>query len=127
MSHSLSILAGDVSLSAELNNSPTAEAILDLLPLETAANRWGDEFYFEIPVETELEPGAEAEVEVGAIAFWPPGNAFCIFFGPTPASRGSMPCAASPVNVVGQMIDDVHTLRSMPDGTHIHVEATCDN
>ena len=75
------ITAGKVSLPAELNESATAKKIWKALPLEAAASRWGDEIYFEIPVVAEEEDGAQEVVEVGALAYWPVGHAFCIFFG----------------------------------------------
>ena len=78
----ITITAGDISMTAELNDSPTAQAILQALPLENKANIWGDEIYFSIPVQVDEEPNAKAEVEVGTLAYWPPGNAFCIFYGP---------------------------------------------
>ena len=85
----LRITAGPVTVTAELNDSPTARLLWEALPIDGKANRWGDEIYFSIPVDADEEPDARAAVEVGEIAFWPPGNAFCIFWGPTPASRGS--------------------------------------
>ena len=80
------ISAGDVSLPAELDDKPTAQQIWEALPIEGRANVWGDEIYFGIPVKAEQEPDARDEVEVGELGYWPPGSAFCIFFGPTPAS-----------------------------------------
>ena len=81
------IVAGTVTMEAELNASETATLIWNALPIEAAGQTWGDEIYFGIPVRAREEKDAQAVVEMGAIAFWPPGNAFCIFFGPTPASR----------------------------------------
>ncbi|MDW8069796.1 MAG: cyclophilin-like fold protein [Anaerolineae bacterium] len=116
------ITAGDVSLLAELNESETARRIWELLPIEGRANTWGDEIYFEIPLRMGSEPGARAEVEVGELGYWPVGHAFCIFFGPTPASTGNEPRAYSPVNVVGRILGDATRLRAVPDGAPVHVE-----
>jgi hypothetical protein len=80
----------------------TARAIWDALPLEARASTWGDEIYFSIPVDAEAEDPWEV-VEMGDLGYWPPGSAFCIFFGPTPASRGDEIRPASPVNVVGRI------------------------
>lgn len=110
-------------LRATLNESATAEAIYNALPLEATATRWGDEFYFGIPVTLAEAADAQDEVAVGALAYWPPGNAFCIFFGPTPVSRGSEPRAYSPVNHVGQLLDDVAPLRSIRSGATVKVTA----
>jgi len=87
---------------AEMLDTPTGRAIYEALPLRENVNRWGDEFYFGIPVHAELEPAARAEVREGDLAYWPTMPAFCIFFGPTPVSTGSTPVAASPVNVFWQ-------------------------
>jgi hypothetical protein len=121
---SIRISAANVALIAELNDSPTAQAIWEALPLECTAQRWGDEIYFEIPVKSEQEPQARSDMAVGEIAYWPPGNAFCIFFGPTPASRGKQPRAASPVNPVGHIVGDATQFRAVQDGEKIRIELT---
>lgn len=96
-------------------SSETRRALADALPVEGRAARWGDELYFDVPVDVDLEPNARAEVEPGTIAYWPQGPALCLFWGPTPASTGSEPRAASPVNVVARL-DDVSALSALPDG-----------
>ena len=116
------ITAGDVSLTATLNDSPTAQALLDALPIEEFSNRWGEEIYFTVPIDAEEEPDARAAVEVGTIAFWPPGNAFCIFWGPTPASSGAQPVAASPVNVLGQIDGDATLFGGVASGARVRIE-----
>lgn len=122
MADSIRIRAGDVSLVAELNDSPTAAAILDALPIEASGNRWGDEIYFSIPVQEKAAPEARADMEVGEIAYWPSGTAFCIFFGPTPASSGDRPRAASPVNPIGRVVGRVEALKAVPDGATVLLE-----
>ncbi len=119
----ITITAGKIRAEAELNDSPTAEAIWRALPIEGRANTWGDEIYFEIPVEQEGAPEARAEVEVGELGYWPPGAAFCIFFGRTPASRGDKPRAASPVNPLGRIVGDATVFRSVPDGEKVRLQA----
>lgn len=116
------ITAGDVSLTATLNDSPTAQALLEALPIEEFSNRWGEEIYFTVPIDAEEEPDARAAVEVGTIAFWPPGNAFCIFWGPTPASSGAQPVAASPVNVLGQIDGDATLFGGVASGARVRIE-----
>jgi len=111
-----------MSVTAELNDSSTARLLWDALPIDGKANRWGDEIYFAIPVDADEEPESRAEVEVGTIAFWPPGNAFCIFWGPTPASRGSQPVAASPVNVLGKIDGDAAQFERVASGTRVRLE-----
>jgi hypothetical protein len=109
-----------------LDESPeTRRAIADALPIDGQATRWGDELYFRIPVDVDAEPTARAEVEPGTIAYWPSGNALCLFWGPTPASAGTEPRAASPVNVVAR-IDDPSPLSDLPDGAGATVRVTTD-
>jgi len=106
-------------LSAE---SPrTAQAVWEALPLEAGANTWGDEIYFSIPVEVEAEDPREV-VDLGDLGYWPPGNAFCIFFGPTPASRGDEIRPASPVNVFGRVTGDPKVFRKVRAGERVRVE-----
>lgn len=95
------IKVGGAELDAELFDTETARAVFDALPLETAFNTWGDEFYFEVPVKRPLDDTATTKVKVGDIGYWPPGSALAIFFGPTPMSTGDEPVPASEVNLVG--------------------------
>lgn len=117
----ITISAGDVSMPAELNDSPTAQQIWEALPIEGRANTWGDEIYFEIPVVAGQEPDARADVEVGELGYWPAGHAFCIFFGPTPASTGERPRAASPVNILGHVLGDATQFRAVRAGTRVRI------
>ncbi len=112
----ISIQAGSVEMRAELNEDPTAQQIWEALPIEGRANIWGDEIYFSIPVKAGGEPDARADVEVGELGYWPPGNAFCIFYGPTPVSTGSKPRAASPVNILGMVDGDATVFRAVRNG-----------
>jgi hypothetical protein len=116
------ITAGDVSLEAELNDSPTARLVWEVLPVEGTANVWGEEIYFKIPVEASQASDAREEVEVGELGYWPTGRAFCIFFGPTPVSTGERPRAYSPVNVLGRVLGDAKQLRAVGQGTTVRVE-----
>ena len=117
------ITAGDVSLEADLNESATAKRLLEALPITGRGNRWGDEIYFSIPVEADEDPAARADMQVGEIAYWPPGSAFCIFWGPTPASSGSEPRAASPVNPVGKIDGDATQFGTVTSGAKVTIEA----
>jgi hypothetical protein len=120
------ISAAGISLPAELHATLTAQKIWEALPLEGIANTWGDEIYFEIPVEIAQEPEARAEVDVGTLGYWPPGNAFCIFFGRTPASADERPRAASPVNIFGRIIGDATQFRTVQSGALVHIEQSND-
>ena len=122
MSNEIRIVVGDIWLRAELNDSPTARAILKALPVAGSGNRWGEEIYFEIPVDEPLDTDATEEVAVGEIGYWPPGKALCIFFGPTPVSTGNEPRAASPVNRIGKVLDEVRVLTASPHGAEVRIE-----
>ena len=101
-------------------NPKTTQAIWDALPFEARANTWGDEIYFSIPVNVEAE-NPKKVVKLGDLGFWPPGNAFCIFFGPTPASKGDDIRPASPVNVFGRVEGNPRVFKSVSSGDLIKV------
>jgi hypothetical protein len=117
----IKITAGTVSAQATLNDSRTARSIWDALPIEAKAQTWGDEIYFAIGVD-EAEDSAKAVVELGDLGYWPPGHAFCIFFGPTPASQGNEIRPASPVNVVGRVTGDATTFKRVKSGARVVIE-----
>ena len=121
MTTALRIIAGSVSVHATLDDSRTGRAIAEALPIEAAAQTWGDEIYFSIPVLLP-EDGAREVVERGDLGYWPPGRAFCIFFGPTPASRGEECRPASPVNVFGRVEGDSTVFRGVRAGTRVRLE-----
>jgi hypothetical protein len=109
---------GDVKAVVSDENPKTADAIWSALPLKGSANRWGDEIYFSVPVSLR-EENARAEVEVGSLAFWPPGNALCIFFGATPASQHGEPRAYSPVNVFAKIVGDANVFKKVKDNDEV--------
>ena len=117
------ITAGQVSVEARLNDSTTATAIWERLPLEAKGETWGDEIYFDIGVRAAPESPREI-VERGDLAYWPPGQAFCIFFGPTPMSRGDEIRPASAVNVVGRIVGDPAVFKKVRAGTRVRLERT---
>jgi hypothetical protein len=116
------ITAGQTTIRAELNDTATARAIAGVLPIKASANRWGAEIYFSIDVQVPAEAGARDVVEAGELAYWPPRQAFCIFFGRTPASRGNEIRAASAVNIIGRIQDAATALNAVPDGASVVVE-----
>lgn len=114
--------AGDVTAEIVAEKNPrTAEAIWKALPINGTVNRWGEEIYFAVSVKAPEENSQEV-VEIGDLAYWPPGSCFCIFFGATPASKGNLPRAASPVNVFGKVTMDARTLTKVKTGEKIKVE-----
>lgn len=118
----IQITVGNVVLDAVLNDTPTARKMAAVLPLDLPFNTWGDEIYFEIPVAAEADETAQEEVAVGDLGYWPSGRAFCIFFGPTPMSRGGKIIPASAVNVIGRVTGDVTRLKGVMDAGRILVK-----
>ena len=121
MERRIRIKAGAVEVAAELNSTGTAQAIWDALPISGRGNRWGEEIYFSIPVNLEAE-NAQEVVATGDLGYWPPGTAFCIFFGPTPMSRGEEIRPASPVNVFGKVVGDATVLKQVASGAEITID-----
>ncbi len=119
--HKIRMTAGEVTATAVLNETKTAEAIWEALPLQARANTWGDEIYFAIPVQLD-EENAQGVVNLGDVGYWPPGHAFCIFFGRTPVSRGNEIRPASPVNVFGSVEGDARVFTRVANGAKIVIE-----
>ena len=115
------IAAGDVSTAATLSDTTTADRIWEALPIEARANTWGDEIYFAIPVFVD-EEDAQDVVGLGDLGYWPPGHAFCIFFGPTPMSRGNEIRPASPVNVFGHIDGDAKVFTRVHGGAKVVIQ-----
>jgi uncharacterized protein len=122
MGRKIRIITGELKVEAELNDSKTAQLIWDSLPIESNNNLWGEEIYFGIPVEAGQERGAREVVSAGELGYWPTGHAFCIFFGPTPASRGDEIRAASAVNIIGKMVSDPKVFLKAKEGAKILLE-----
>ncbi len=120
MPRTIHITAGNVTMDATLNETATASEIWDALPITARANIWGDEIYFAIPVHRD-EENAKATVGLGDLGYWPPGNAFCIFYGPTPMSRGDEIRPASPVNIVGKVVGDAKAFKQVSSGTKVTI------
>ena len=118
----IKITLKEITIHAELFDTPCANAVANILPVEVRPNEWGDEFYFTIPVETPLDETATKKVKAGDIAYWPPGNALAIFFGPTPLSSGIDPVPASEVNLVGRITGDAALLRKAKGAVKIEIE-----
>ncbi|MEE8363337.1 MAG: cyclophilin-like fold protein [Dehalococcoidia bacterium] len=115
------IRAGDVTVDATLDDSATAGLVWEALPIIASATTWGDEIYFQVPVSAQEDETARETVEMGAIGYWPPGSALCLFFGPTPMSRGDEIRPASPVNVLGMIDGDATALRAVSSGERVEI------
>ena len=122
MPSNIVITAGSIRLEAQLNDTFTAKAISNILPITAAANTWGDEIYFSMPITLELEDGQEV-VELGDLGYWPPGRAFCIFYGLTPASQGDEIRPASAVTIIGKVQGDVTALKQIGGGEQVVIDA----
>ena len=122
MGKKIRILVSELKVEAELNESKTAQLTWEALPIEGKANLWGEEIYFAIPVKTGLEQRAREVVSAGELGYWPTGHAFCIFFGPTPASQGEEIRAASRVNIIGKVLSDPKVFRKVKEGSKITLE-----
>jgi hypothetical protein len=117
------ILAENIRLEGKLNDTPTAQALAEALPIEGQAQRWGDEIYFSVPqVVQELDDTAATEVQVGDIGYWPPSRALCLFFGLTPSSLPGQIRPASAVNLVGRLEGDPCCLAEVPEDAMVRVE-----
>lgn len=117
------ITVGEVALEAELNDTATAAKIGAALPIRTSFSTWGDEIYFSIPVDAELDDSAQEVVEIGDLGYWPPGSAFCIFFGLTPVSEPGRIMPASAVNVIGKVAGDATLFKQAMRAREVVLEA----
>ena len=117
----ISIKAGAIQLQARLNSTRTAGALLEILPVKAKVSTWGNEIYFDVPLNMQIEDGREV-VDMGDVAYWPNGPSLCLFFGRTPASRGNEIRAASAVTVLGRIVGDPKILKSVKSGIEVTVE-----
>lgn len=122
MGNKIRIAAGAIEAEAELNETQTAQAIWQALPIKGRVSLWGDEVYFSVPVNLQLEDGQEV-VSIGDLGYWPDGSAFCIFFGRTPASQGDEIRPAGPVTLFGKIIGDATMFNKVAAGTRITVRS----
>jgi hypothetical protein len=104
------------------DETDTVTQLLGALPLETVVNRWGEEIYFDVPISSDLEKDARAEMDIGEVAFWPTGSALAVFFGPTPASTNGRPRAYSDCNIVGRILEEPARLTKIAPGTRVRIE-----
>ena len=123
MSRGIRIRFGDVTVEGQLNESPTAALIGEALPIEGEGHRWGEEIYFTIPVQAPLDDTAREVVERGDVGYWPPGQALCVFFGPTPVSKSDDIRAASAVNIVGTITGDLQVFKKAREGSIMRLES----
>lgn len=118
----ISISWGSHELTAEIDDTPTGKKLLESLPIESWANTWGDEVYFEVPFRADKEPGARQVVDPGTVCYWVEGNCLALPFGPTPISQGDECRLAAEVNILGRIIGNPRVLESVAQGDTIRVE-----
>ena len=116
------ITVGELSMHAQLNDTPTAKMVAAALPLKTGFSTWGDEIYFTIPVNAQLDESAKEVVEMGELGYWPTGKAFCVFFGPTPMSEPGKIVPASAVNIIGKVIGDATKFKAVMNEDEVRLE-----
>jgi hypothetical protein len=116
----INIQFNNLSFEGILNDSNTSNLIWDSLPINSSASTWGDEIYFSIPVSDD-EDNPKEVVELGELGYWPPGNAFCIFFGLTPASSEGEIRPASPVNILGNIVGELDALKKVSSGESVKI------
>ncbi|MGO8819912.1 MAG: cyclophilin-like fold protein [Desulfomonilaceae bacterium] len=119
----IKINIGKMSMAAELNDSATARKILDALPFSTTFSTWGDEIYFSIPIDSPLDETAKEVVAIGDLGYWPPGSAFCIFFGMTPMSSTGKIMPASAVNIIGKILGNPADFKKVMRESKVTVES----
>ncbi len=112
----------DVRVDLELDDRQapkTVQAILEKLPIEVKINRWGDELYTDpMPVKVK-EENARSNVDLMDVAYWPQGQALCLFFGPTPISKGDEIKPYSPVNIIGKILSKENIAKHVDDSTSV--------
>ena len=110
-----------LTLEAELSDTPTAKAVLAKLPYEARVMTWGEEVYFDVPVETPREKDARAVVTPGEVAYWPDGPCIALGYGRTPISKGDETRLASPCNIFGKLLGDAKSLAKVKAGAKVTV------
>ena len=121
MAKKIKIIVGELEVLAELNDSETASAIWKKLPLEAKGEFWGDEIFLNVGLAMDSEDPRET-VQEGDLGFWPPGNAFCIFYGPTPTSREGEIRPYSPVNIIGRVLGDARVFKTVKEVNKVRIE-----
>ena len=116
------VRAGGAAFEIALDETPTAQALVDVLPFESVAQTWGEELYFEAPLSADLEPDARQTVEPGTACFWVEGSALALPYGRTPISgKDGKPKLVSRCNVLGRVVGDAQALAKVKAGDNVKV------
>jgi hypothetical protein len=94
----------------------TVEKIVEVMPIESDVMTWGDEVYFDVPVDIGEENSKET-VSKGDVGYWPEGKTLCIFYGKTPISDSEEEIRpSSAVNIVGRINEPDRLKKLDPKG-----------
>jgi uncharacterized protein len=121
MSYQIILKTRKLEMKAELNDTKISNQIWEKLPIKAKVSTWGDEIYFPIPVLLQNEDGVST-VQLGDIAYWPPSNCFCIFFGKTPMSSADEIRPASEVTILGKLKGKPQDWKAVNYGEEITIE-----
>ena len=119
--NSINLKFSNYTLNIKLRSTNTANAIKNILPFKSIVKTWGDEIYFEIPIEKniDLESDAKDVITLGEIAYWIDGKCIAIGYGKTPISQNNEIRLAAKTNIWGDALLDVKELGKIRDGDEI--------
>ena len=121
--NSINLKFSNYTLNIKLRSTNTANAIKNILPFKSIVKTWGEEIYFEIPIEEslDLENDAKDIINVGEIAYWIEGKCIAIGYGKTPISKGNEIKLAARTNIWGDALLNIKELNKIKDGDEVVV------
>ena len=119
--HKINLKFSSYTINIKLRSNKTASAIKNILPFKSIVKTWGEEIYFEIPIEEslDLENDAKDIINVGEIAYWIEGKCIAIGYGKTPISKGNEIKLAARTNIWGDANLNVERLKNIKDGDEV--------
>ena len=121
--HNINLKFSSYTINIKLRSTKTANAIKNILPFKSIVKTWGEEIYFEIPIEEslDLENDAKDIINIGEIAYWIEGKCIAIGYGKTPVSKGNEIKLAARTNIWGDALLNIKKLNKIKDGDEIVV------